>query len=189
MPNQKRKKRDLDSIDWKVLSELQSDARVSAAELGRKISLSAPAISERVQKLLDQGIIRGFHADVDPSSIGLPVTAMIRMSVVGDILPRLSILLQSLPEVVECYRGTGSDSFIMKVCAASVEHLEHLIDRLTPFGMTTTSIVLSTVVPRRPVDPTMADWRTRLKSDQQHIETVTRSNPIGVSGRGSRSRR
>ncbi len=154
----------LDSIDWKILGELQAEARVSTAELGRRISLSPPAVMERIQKLIDHGVISGFHTQVDPASVGLPITAIIRMSVVGDILPRLSILLQSLPEVVECYRGTGSDSFIMKVCVESVEHLEHLIDRLTPFGMTSTSIVLSTVVPRRALDPTMPDWRTRLKS-------------------------
>ena len=183
------RRRELDSLDWKLLGELQTDARVSTAELGRKASLSPPAVAERVQKLVDRGVIRGFHAHVEPSSVGLPVTAMIRMSVVGDILPRLSILLQSLPEVVECYRGTGSDSFIMKVCVASVEHLEHLIDRLTPFGMTTTSIVLSTVVARRPLDPTMPDWTTRLKSDQKQTKTVTRNNPMGVSVGRSRSRR
>lgn len=142
-----------------------------------------------MQELLDRGVIRGFHAHVEPSSVGLPVTAMIRMSVVGDILPRLSILLQSLPEILECYRGTGSDSFIMKVCVASVEHLEHLIDRLTPFGMTTTSIVLSTVVARRPLEPTMRDWTTRLKSDQKQTKTVALNNLLGVSIGRSRSRR
>ena len=156
-------KKPLDKIDWKILTALQADARVSTAELARKTSLSAPAVAERIQKLRDRGVIRGFHATVDPSAVGLPVTAVIRMSVVGDILPRLAILLQSLPEVVECYRGTGSDSFIMKVCVASVEHLEQLINKLTPFGMTTTSIVLSTVVPRRVIDPTVAEWKTRLK--------------------------
>ena len=154
----------LDKIDWNILTALQADARVSTAELARKTSLSAPAVAERIQKLRDRGTIRGFHALVDPSAVGLPVTAMIRMSVVGDILPRLAILLQSLPEVVECYRGTGSDSFIMKVCVASVEHLEQLINKLTPFGMTTTSIVLSTVVARRVLDPTIAEWKTRLKA-------------------------
>jgi Lrp/AsnC family leucine-responsive transcriptional regulator len=163
----RKKRKPLDSIDWKILSELQTDARVSTAELGRRISLSPPAIVERTQKLIDRGVISGFHASVDCSSVGLPIAAMIRMSVVGDILPRLSILLQSLPEVVECYRGTGSDSFIMKVCVESVEHLEHLIDRLTPFGMTSTSIVLSTVVARRTIDPTMLDWRPRLKSGRR----------------------
>ena len=158
-----KKSKALDKIDWKILTALQADARISTAELARKTSLSAPAVAERMQKLRDHGVIRGFHALVDPSAVGLPVTAMIRMSVVGDILPRLAILLQSLPEVVECHRGTGSDSFIMKVCVASVEHLEQLINRLTPFGMTTTSIVLSTVVARRVLDPTIAEWKPRLK--------------------------
>jgi Lrp/AsnC family transcriptional regulator, leucine-responsive regulatory protein len=163
----RNKRKDLDSIDWKILGELQADARVSTAELGRRVALSPPAIVERIAKLLDHGVVSGFHAHVEPSSVGLPITAMIRMSVVGDILPRLSILLQSLPEVVECYRGTGSDSFIMKVCVESVEHLEHLIDRLTPFGMTSTSIVLSTVVARRAFDPTMRDWKARLKAGRR----------------------
>jgi Lrp/AsnC family transcriptional regulator, leucine-responsive regulatory protein len=161
-----RKSKPLDKIDWKILAALQDDARVATAELARKTSLSAPAVAERIQKLQDRGIIRGFHAAVDAGAVGLPVTAMIRMSVVGDILPRLAILLQSLPEVVECYRGTGSDSFIMKVCVASVEHLEQLINKLTPFGMTTTSVVLSTVVPRRVLDPTIAEWRARLKGKE-----------------------
>jgi Lrp/AsnC family leucine-responsive transcriptional regulator len=165
--------RSLDSIDWKILAELQAEARVSTAELGRRISLSPPAVMERIQKLLDHGVISGFHAQVDAASVGLPITAIIRMSVVGDILPRLSILLQSLPEVVECYRGTGSDSFIMKVCVESVEHLEHLIDRLTPFGMTSTSIVLSTVVPRRALDPTMQDWKARLKPGRRTQSSKT----------------
>jgi len=159
-------KKPLDKIDWKILTALQADARVSTAELARKTSLSAPAVAERIQKLRDRGVIRGFHAMVDPGAVGLPVTAVIRMSVVGDILPRLAILLQALPEVVECYRGTGSDSFIMKVCVASVEHLEQLINKLTPFGMTTTSVVLSTVVPRRVIDPTVAEWKTRLKAKE-----------------------
>jgi Lrp/AsnC family transcriptional regulator, leucine-responsive regulatory protein len=153
----------LDKIDWKILTALQADARLSTAELARKTSLSAPAVTERIRKLRDRGVIRGFYAAVDAGALGLPVTAVIRMSVVGDILPRLAILLQSLPEVVECYRGTGNDSFLMRVCVASVEHLEQLINKLTPFGMTTTSVVLSTVVPRRVIDPTVAEWKSRLK--------------------------
>jgi Lrp/AsnC family leucine-responsive transcriptional regulator len=174
----RRPRKDLDSIDWKILGELQADARVSTAELGRKVSLSPPAIAERIQKLLDRGVVCGFHARVEPATVGLPVTAIIRLSVVGDILARLSILLQSLPEVVECYRGTGTDSFIMKVSVASVEHLEHLINRLTPFGMTSTSIVLSTVVAPRAFDPTIPDWRTRLKVGQKEAKSK------GAKGRG-----
>ena len=153
----------LDKLDWKILTALQEDARVSTAELARKTALSAPAVAERIRKLQERGVIRGFHASVDPAAAGLPVMAVIRMSVVGDILPRLAILLQSLPEVVECYRGTGNDSFLMRVSVASVEHLEALINKLTPFGMTTTSVVLSTVVRRRVMEPTIAEWKTRLK--------------------------
>ena len=153
----------LDKLDWKILTVLQEGARISTAELARKTALSAPAVAERIRRLQERGVIRGFHAQVDPAAAGLPVMAVIRMSVVGDILPRLAILLQSLPEVVECYRGTGNDSFLMRVCVASVEHLEQLINKLTPFGMTTTSVVLSTVVRRRVVEPTIAEWKTRLK--------------------------
>ena len=93
-----KNKKALDKIDWKIVTALQEDGRVSTAELARKTALSAPAVAERIQKLRDRGVIRGFHAMVDPAAVGLPVTAMIRMSVVGDILPRLAILLQSLPE-------------------------------------------------------------------------------------------
>jgi Lrp/AsnC family transcriptional regulator, leucine-responsive regulatory protein len=175
--------RELDTIDWKILGELQADARSSNAEIGRKVSLSPPAVAERIRKLVDRGIIQGFHALVDPTSVGLPVTATIRMNAVGDILPRLSILLQSLPEVVECYRGTGSDSFIMKVCVASVEHLEYLINRLTPFGMTTTSIVLSMVVTRRSIDPTMPDWKTRFKPEQKQSKAGLRMHQSMPGGR------
>ena len=153
----------LDKLDWKIMTALQEDARVSTAELARKTALSAPAVAERINKLRERGVIRGFHASVDPAAAGLPVMAVIRMSVVGDILPRLAILLQSLPEVVECYRGTGNDSFLMRVSVASVVHLEALINKLTPFGMTTTSVVLSTVVRRRVLEPTIAEWKTRLK--------------------------
>jgi Lrp/AsnC family leucine-responsive transcriptional regulator len=165
----RRSDKPLDKLNWKILTALQEDARISTAELARKTALSAPAVAERIRRLQERGVIRGFHALVDPAAAGLPVTAVIRMSVVGDILPRLAILLQSLPEVVECYRGTGNDSFLMRVNVASVEHLEQLINKLTPFGMTTTSVVLSTVVPRRMLDPTIAEWKTRLKVKEGRI--------------------
>lgn len=164
--NMPRSNKPLDKLDWKILTALQEDARISTAELSRKTALSAPAVAERIRRLQSRGVLRGFHAEIDPAAAGLPVTAVIRMSVVGDILPRLAILLQSLPEVVECYRGTGNDSFILKVNVASVEHLEQLINKLTPFGMTTTSVVLSTLVGRRVLEPTIAEWKVRLKGKE-----------------------
>lgn len=163
----RRRNKLLDGIDWEILEELQANARVSTAELGRRICLSLPAIVERIQKLLDHAAISGFHAHVEPSSVGLPVTAMIRMNTASDVLPRLSVFLRSLPEVVECYRETGTDSFTMKVCVESVEHLQQVIDRLTPFGMTSTSVVLSTIVAGRALDTTVQDWKVRLKAGCQ----------------------
>lgn len=142
----------LDEIGWKILRELQENARISFAELGRRVSLSIPAVTERVRRLEDAGIITGYHAEVDAEKIGLPITAFIRMNIVGDMTPRLTALLKELPEISECHRGTGGDSFIMKVNVASVHHLERLIDRLLPFGTTTTSIVLSSPVAKRLIE-------------------------------------
>lgn len=139
----------LDELGWRILQELQENARLSFAELGRRVGLSIPAVTERVRRMEDAGIITGYHASIDPEKVGLPITAFIRMNIVGDMTPRLTALLKELPEISECHRGTGGDSFIMKVNVASVHHLERLIDRLLPFGTTTTSIVLSSPVGKR----------------------------------------
>jgi Lrp/AsnC family transcriptional regulator, leucine-responsive regulatory protein len=139
----------LDEIGWKILQELQENARLSFAELGRRVGLSIPAVTERVRRMEDAGIITGYHADIDPEKVGLPITAFIRMNIMGDVTPRLTALLKELPEVSECHRGTGGDSFILKVNVSSVHHLEKLIDQLLPFGTTTTSIVLSSPVAKR----------------------------------------
>ncbi|MCZ7650572.1 MAG: Lrp/AsnC family transcriptional regulator [Thermoanaerobaculia bacterium] len=143
----------LDATGWRLLQELQEDARLSFAELGRRVGLSTPAVAERVRNLEAAGLVRGYRAEIDLAKLGLPILAFVRMSVVGDVLGRITAVAQELPEVLECHRGTGDDSFVMKVAVASVEHLEHLIDRLTPFGTTSTSIVLSSPVPRRTVAP------------------------------------
>jgi Lrp/AsnC family leucine-responsive transcriptional regulator len=139
----------LDEIGWKILQELQENARLSFAELGRRVGLSIPAVTERVHRMEDAGIITGYHADVNPEKVGLPITAFIRMNIVGDMTPRLTAFLKELPEISECHRGTGGDSFILKVNVSSVHHLEKLIDQLLPFGTTTTSIVLSSPVAKR----------------------------------------
>lgn len=142
----------LDEIGWKIVRELQENARLSYAELGRRVGLSIPAVTERVRKLEDAGIITGYHAEINPEKIGRPITAFIRMNIMGDA-PRLTAMLKEMPEIVECHRGTGGDSFILKASVASVHHLEKLIDGLLPFGMTTTSIVLSSPVVKRFIEP------------------------------------
>ena len=148
----------LDSTGWQLLQALQQDARLSYTQLGQRVGLTAPAVAERVRKMEDAGIISGYHAEVNRAKIGFPITAIIRMSTFSG--ERCSAAFtQGVPEVLECYRVTGSDSLIMKVMAASVEHLEALIDQLSAHGQLTTSMVLSAPVMRRVVTPVTDDIR------------------------------
>jgi Lrp/AsnC family leucine-responsive transcriptional regulator len=139
----------LDEIDKKILAEMQQDARLSYAELGRRVGLTTPAVIERVRKLEDAGIIIGYRAEIDTTKVGLPITAFVRMSITGVDYSHIIEVAQGSNEVLECHRGTGGDSFIMKVAVSSVEHLQEIIDKLTPYGITTTAIVLSSPVKRR----------------------------------------
>ena len=141
-----------DDIDRKILLELQRDARTSYAELGRRVGLTTPAVIERVRKLEDAGIITGYRAEIDTARAGLPITAFIRMSITGVDYGHIIEVAESSTEVLECHRGTGGDSFIMKVAVRSVEHLQEMIDRLVPYGITTTTIVLSSPVKRRTIE-------------------------------------
>jgi Lrp/AsnC family leucine-responsive transcriptional regulator len=141
----------LDDVGWKILSELQENARVSFAELGRRVGLSTPAALERVRRMEEAGIILGYHAEVDRAKVGIPITAFIRISVVGEMLQRVIGIAEKLDEVLECHRVTGTDSFIIKVGVSSVEHLQHLFDQFSPYTATTTSIILSSPVTRRSV--------------------------------------
>jgi len=142
----------MDEIDKSIIKELQNDARVSFAELGRRVGLTTPAVIERVRKLEDAGIITGYRAVIDPAKVGLPITAFVRMSITGVDYSHIIEVAESSAEVLECHRGTGGDSFIMKVAVASVDHLQQVIDRLVPYGITTTTIVLSSPVKRRIIE-------------------------------------
>ncbi|MCA1590067.1 MAG: Lrp/AsnC family transcriptional regulator [Acidobacteria bacterium] len=139
----------IDQIDRKLLHELQTDARTSYAELGRRVGLTTPAVIERVRKLEDARIILGYRAEIDTAKVGLPITAFIRMSITGVDYSHIIEVAENTNEVLECHRGTGGDSFILKVAVASVEHLQEIIDKLTPYGITTTAIVLSSPVKRK----------------------------------------
>ena len=143
----------LDETGWRILQALQENARLSFSELGMRVGLSSPAVAERVRKLEDAGIIKGYHAEIDTAKVGYPITAIIRMQTQGERCTRISVGVRDIPEVLECYRLTGSDSLVMKVMVSSVEHLEALIDRLSLHGQLTTSIVLSTVVTKRMIVP------------------------------------
>jgi Lrp/AsnC family transcriptional regulator, leucine-responsive regulatory protein len=142
----------LDGAGWKLLTLLQDNARASFSELGRAVGLSAPAVAERLRRMEDAGIITGYHAAVNPALIGRPVLALLRLSGVSSRWPEVNTLLASMPEVVEAHRVTGSDSYMLKVSAASMAQLEALIDRLLPYALVTTALVLSTPVERRTLD-------------------------------------
>lgn len=144
----------LDDVDWHILCELQAEARISYTELGRRVGLTRPAVGERVKRLEEVGVIRGYRADVDLRKVGLPLTALIRVATAGEgRYDQVLGLLKDRPEVLECHRVTGSDSYFVKVVVASVEHLQELLERLMPYGQPTTSIVLSSPVTNRVIGP------------------------------------
>jgi Lrp/AsnC family transcriptional regulator, leucine-responsive regulatory protein len=142
----------LDDTNLRLLAEVQADARLSLAELGRRVGLSSPAVAERIQRLQDAGVIRGYHADLDPAALGRPLSAIIRMRPAPRQIAKVAELARATPEVVECQRMTGEDCFLIKAHVRSVAHLEEVIDQFTPFGQTTTSIVQSSPVPARGLD-------------------------------------
>lgn len=139
----------LDQTDRQILIALSADARISTAKLGRRVGLSAPSVSDRLRRLEDRGVIRGYGVDIDPAALGLPLAAWLRIRPVPGNLHKVASLLDELQEIVECDRITGEDCFIAKAHIASVLELERLIDRINPYAMTNTSIIQSSPVPKR----------------------------------------
>jgi Lrp/AsnC family transcriptional regulator, leucine-responsive regulatory protein len=139
----------LDQTNRRILAELQDDARLTIAELGRRVGLSPPAVAERLQRLEAGGVIRSYHADIDPRALGLTLTAVIRVRPAPGQLANVAELARATPEVIECQRVTGDDCYFMKAHVRDVTHLEEVIDHFVVLGQTTTSIVQSSPVPRR----------------------------------------
>jgi Lrp/AsnC family leucine-responsive transcriptional regulator len=143
----------LDQTDWKILQLLQENARISYTEIGRQVGLSLPAAAERVRRLEEGGIIEGYHAQINPEKIGLSVVAFIQVHVPVEKYPQFTALVADLSEVIEGYHVTGVEAFVLKVMLASISDLEALVNKLSRYGQTTTSIVLSTPLKRRMVVP------------------------------------
>jgi Lrp/AsnC family leucine-responsive transcriptional regulator len=139
----------LDLYGRKILEHLQQNARLSLAELSRRIGLSPTATAERMKQMEEAGILRGFTVEIDRESLGLEVMAFIRMSCGGHHYHRLLDFVQTLEEVRECHHLTGGDDFLLKVTTTSLGDLEALIEALLPYGTPVTSLVLSTPVERR----------------------------------------
>ncbi len=141
----------LDEVNLRLLCELSANPRLTMSALARRIGLSAPAVTERVQRLERSGVIAGYRLDLDPAALGLPVTAFARIRPSPGQLPKVAEVAARLPQISECHRITGEDCFIVKVHAAAVDELEATLDQFLLYGTTTTSIVVSTPVPPRPL--------------------------------------
>ena len=140
---------DLDPIDYSIVRMLAEDARISYAELGRKVGLSPSAIAERIHQLEADKVILGYRALLDEKAFGYPVMAFIRLTCDNTHYRPFLKFLPTIDVVQECHHITGGDAFLLKVTLPSIDLLEPLIERLLPYGMPTTSMVLSTPVYRQ----------------------------------------
>jgi Lrp/AsnC family leucine-responsive transcriptional regulator len=141
----------LDDTNLRLLAELQADARLSLAELGRRVGLSSPAVADRLARLEEDGVILGYRAEIDPRALGYSLGVVIRIRPAPRELRKVAELAQRTPEVVECHRITGEDCFFMKAYVRDVEHLEEVIDQFVVYGQTTSSIMQTSPVPARGV--------------------------------------
>lgn len=141
----------VDEINWAILENLQENARISLAELGRKVGLTAPAVAERIKRMEDAGIIRGYYTKLSYLKSGYQLKALVTLKVfMGKLKPFLEKVAE-FEEVVNCYRITGNENIIMEVVLLNQSHLEKFIDRLISYGETKTHIVLSNVIENAPI--------------------------------------
>jgi Lrp/AsnC family leucine-responsive transcriptional regulator len=143
----------LDDVNLRLLDVLSDDPRLSVAEVARRVNMSAPAVRERIGRLEQAGVIRGYRLDIDPAALGLPVAAWVRLRPGPGQLPRIAELADRIPEVSECHRISGEDCFLLKVHVPSIEALETVLDRFLMYGQTTSSFIVSTPVPTRTPRP------------------------------------
>lgn len=143
---------DVDGLDWAILRELQRNGRIPFAELGRRVGLGASSTAERVRRLEEAGVIRGYRAELDLQRLGYPVVAFIRVRMTQAERGPFIRVIEERPEVVGCHHVTGEDCYLVRVVARSIGHLEEIAHALAGHGSTTTSLVFSTLVEGRPFD-------------------------------------
>ncbi|MFC9326731.1 Lrp/AsnC family transcriptional regulator [Kitasatospora sp. NPDC057015] len=141
----------MDAVDRRLIAELQTDARLSYNELSRRVSLSAPAVAERVRRLETDGVISGYHAHIDLAKAGLPVTALVQIQCYGPRCLLRDPEVAGWPEVLQLHRVTGGACCVLLVAVPAMAQFEALIDRLAGYGQPASSMILSSPVPWRPV--------------------------------------
>lgn len=143
----------VDETNWKILKHLQENARISMSDLSKKVGLSAPAVVERIKKMEDLGIIRGYYTQLSYIKTGYQLKAIITLKVfMGRLKPFLEKVTE-FKEVINCFRITGNENIIMEVVLMNQKHLEVFIDQLISYGETKTHIVLSNKVENAPILP------------------------------------
>jgi Lrp/AsnC family transcriptional regulator, leucine-responsive regulatory protein len=141
----------LDDLDWRLLEALQNDGRASYADLGRRVGLSPSAVTERVRRLEESGVITGYRCEVDPDKLGLAIMALVRLRYPHGNYKPFHDLLATTFEITEAHHVTGEDCFVLTVRARSMRHLEQVTGRIAGLGSVTTSVVYSSPLPGRSV--------------------------------------
>lgn len=139
----------LDDVDAKLIEALGANARISMRDLAELVGMSAPSVAERVRRLEDVGVIRGFIVDLDAKALGYNLEAIVRIKPLPGQLHIVEQLIQAMPECIECDKVTGEDCFIARLCLQSIDRLDGLLDRLSERAETNTSIIKASPVPRR----------------------------------------
>ncbi|MFD3806554.1 Lrp/AsnC family transcriptional regulator [Streptomyces sp. NPDC058611] len=142
-----------DATDWRILEALQHDGRASFTELARTVSMSASAVTERVRRLEEVGVITGYTAVVNPERLGKSILALVRLRYPHGNYKPFHDFLDATPDILEAHHVTGDDCFVLKVAARSMAHLEEVTGRISGLGSVTTSVVYSSPLPRRPLSP------------------------------------
>lgn len=143
-------KRTLDKLDCRILELLQRNARMSNTEIGKRIGLSQPAVTARIQRLEDDGVIEGYGARINARRAGLEISALIRLKTTHDKIEACLRMFDAMPAITAADRVTGDDCFIVRATVGAMSQLEAVIDSLAAFGAVSTSIVLATY-PSKPI--------------------------------------
>lgn len=142
----------IDKVNWQILEELQKNARTPLTEISKRVGISAPAVSERIQKMEDAGIISGYKAELDMDKLGYSLGVYISIKIRFGLVKKFQDLIPSIPEIFECHKLTGHDCMMMKAFVKDPKHLERLNDQLSQYGELTTSLILTTIVENRIYD-------------------------------------
>lgn len=149
-----RSQSELAEIDWKILRELQTDARLSLSEIGRRVNLSQPTVADHVRRMEESGVIRGYRVDIDPAKVGYAITLFIRLKIPHPGIRQYqleNLIATEISEITECHRVTGDDCLLLKAYIKSIDDLNELLGKISNYGDPHTSIVFSTTTERPPL--------------------------------------